>query len=70
MVFLNWVFWALVGISLVLLFIWAYCLWDVLRSQFAGANDKLVWVLLILFVPALGVLFYFFMGRKQKINYQ
>ncbi|WP_040006494.1 PLDc N-terminal domain-containing protein [Fibrisoma limi] len=41
---------------------------DALRSSFRESNDKLVWVLVILFFPFLGAILYFVMGRNQRIS--
>lgn len=43
------------------------CLIDILKSKFEQ-NNKLIWVLVILFLNIIGALLYFFIGRKQKIN--
>jgi O-antigen ligase len=40
---------------------------SVLMNDFNG-NEKLVWVLLIIFLPFLGSLFYFLIGRNKRIN--
>ncbi|GAB3549793.1 PLDc N-terminal domain-containing protein [Spirosoma fluminis] len=40
---------------------------DVIRSDFKGANDKLIWVIIILFLNIIGALLYFFMGRNQRV---
>ena len=47
-------------------FFWLFCVIDVLRNSFNG-NDKLVWILVLLFVPILGPFLYFFIGRKKRI---
>ncbi|MBT8281648.1 MAG: PLDc N-terminal domain-containing protein [Muriicola sp.] len=39
---------------------------DILRSDFKGNNDKLIWVLIVLFLGIIGALLYFIMGRGQK----
>lgn len=41
---------------------------DVLKSEFKG-NNKLVWVIVILFGNFLGAVLYFLMGRSQKSKY-
>lgn len=41
---------------------------DVIRSNFKGANDKLIWVLVILFLNIFGALLYFLIGTRQKIK--
>lgn len=40
---------------------------DILKNKFSG-NDKLIWVLVVLFLPFIGSVLYFIIGRKQKIN--
>ncbi|WP_421893579.1 PLDc N-terminal domain-containing protein [Marinoscillum sp.] len=61
------------GIFVILLFlvlpgiIWLWALIDALRNEFNGSN-KLVWILLILFLPFLGALLYLVIGRNQRIK--
>lgn len=40
---------------------------DILRNEFKG-NNKIVWVLVVLFLPFLGSLLYFGIGKSQKIS--
>jgi len=40
---------------------------DILRNDFKD-NNKLIWVLVILFTSLIGVLLYFKYGTKQKIS--
>ena len=40
---------------------------DILRSEFGG-NNKIVWLLAVIFVPFIGAVTYFIFGRKQKIS--
>lgn len=44
-----------------------FALIDLLRSQFMN-NDKLIWTMILLFVPIFGPLLYFTIGRKQKVK--
>lgn len=41
---------------------------DLLRSDFKDSSDKLIWVLIILFLPILGSILYFVMGGNQKLR--
>ncbi len=41
---------------------------DVVRNDFQRDNDKIIWVLIILFLPFLGSMAYFFVGVNQKVN--
>ncbi len=47
--------------------LWIIALVDVLKSDFKG-NDKLIWLLVVIFLPFVGSLCYFFIGRKQKVE--
>lgn len=40
---------------------------DVIRSDFRGSNDKLIWVIVILFLNIIGALLYLIIGRNQRI---
>ena len=40
---------------------------DIVKSQFQD-NNKIVWVLIVLFLPYLGSIVYFIIGQKQKIG--
>ncbi len=48
------------------LLLWIIALVDCLKSEFSG-NDKVIWVIVILFFPVVGPILYFIIGRKQKI---
>ena len=58
----------ILSILLIILFIALFPLFaliDVLTGRFEG-NDKIVWVLLIIFLPFLGALLYFLFGRDKR----
>ena len=40
---------------------------DILKSTFEH-NDKLIWVIIIIFVPIFGSILYFLIGTKKKLN--
>lgn len=40
---------------------------DIIRSDFKGQNDKLIWVIVILFLNVVGIVLYFFIGRNQRV---
>lgn len=40
---------------------------DVLKSEFRGQNDKLIWVVVLLLSGWIGAAAYYFIGTKQKI---
>jgi hypothetical protein len=51
---------------LVPLILWIIALVDCLKSEFSG-NNKLIWVIVILFFPVVGPILYFLMGRGQRL---
>ncbi len=53
------------GLGIVGLLIYAYTIYDVLTRSFgARSNDKIVWILVVLFLPLLGTILWFLFGRK------
>ena len=47
--------------------IWVIAFVDVLRSEFTGSN-KIVWLIVVILLPFVGPIAYFFIGRKQKVK--
>jgi hypothetical protein len=45
-------------------FIFAFI--DILKNEFTG-NNKLIWIIAVLFAPVIGSLAYFIIGRKQRV---
>ena len=40
---------------------------DILKNKFEG-NNKIIWVLVVLFFHFIGAILYFAIGRKQRIK--
>ena len=55
----------LVGITIFALWIWA--LVDIIRSTFKDIAIKVVWFLLVFFIPLLGFILYIILGKSTKI---
>jgi heme/copper-type cytochrome/quinol oxidase subunit 2 len=45
---------------------WIWALVDILKNEFTGLN-KLIWFLLVIFLPLIGVICYYIIGTKQKL---
>lgn len=58
------ILWQLSG--LLLIAIWVYVIFDCLRSEFVEPNQKLIWVIVIVFVPFFGPLMYLGLSKKGK----
>ena len=56
-------------IGLFFLFLPVAALISVLRKRIEG-NDKLIWIVLIVFMPFIGSLLYFLIGRRQLQAHQ
>ena len=39
---------------------------DILRNSFRESVNKIVWILVVLFLPVIGAILYFIIGRGQK----
>ncbi|MBW7468842.1 hypothetical protein ABID22_003532 [Pontibacter aydingkolensis] len=48
--------------------LWLWALIDLLRSDFKNSINKLIWVILIVFLPVLGAILYLLIGRGQKVK--
>lgn len=55
-------------IAVVAFIFWLCALVDILRSEFKNDNNKIVWLIVILLLPALGAVLYFIFSSDQKIN--
>jgi len=54
----------LVGVLPIILII--FCLFDITRSTFKDSLNKLLWTIIIVFVPIMGSILYLVLGRSQK----
>lgn len=54
-------------ISLFLFILPIIALVDIIRSEFTG-NNKIVWVLIVIFFNIIGSVLYFLMGKNQKVK--
>lgn len=43
------------------------CLVDILKHDFPD-NDRIVWLLVVIFLPFLGPILYFLIGRQKRIK--
>jgi len=64
----------LLGLNLFLLFIivgvfaiWIWAMIDIITSKFKEDLMQIVWLLVVFFLPFLGVLLYLIIGRSMKI---
>jgi hypothetical protein len=53
-----------------LFLLWLFTIVDLMRSDFTVPINKVTWLILLIFLPPLGVLLYWIIGSKQKIASQ
>ena len=54
-------------IGLLCLALWIWALVDIINSRFREESSKIVWCLLVIFLPFLGTILYFVIGREQRM---
>ena len=60
--------WLIIGFALLLVFLVPLvALIDILRSNFKGQHDKLIWVIVVLLMSFVGSILYLVIGRKQRV---
>lgn len=55
-------------IALFLTVIWIVTIADIVRSRFITAATKAGWLFVVMFIPLIGMLFYYILGMSQKIT--
>lgn len=61
-------FWIFIGIGLINLLLFLVALISILKNDFADSTIKLMWVLIVLFVPFFGPIVYFAIGGKHTVQ--
>jgi len=59
--------WIMIIIFLTPLIIGLIAFIDILKHEFTGKN-KLIWLIAVIFVPFIGAIAYFVIGRNQRIT--
>ena len=62
----EWLFILAIVLGSIGLFI--YVLVDIIKSEFTNNINKIIWLLLVIFLAPLGIVLYLLIGRKQKIK--
>jgi hypothetical protein len=62
--FIGGLFYFLLVLAVVLLPVFAII--DIMKHEFMG-NNKLAWIIVIIFIPILGSILYFMIGERHKV---
>ncbi|MFC2187042.1 PLDc N-terminal domain-containing protein [Peijinzhouia sedimentorum] len=54
------------GLGIIGTIIYIFTLIDVLRSSFSSSTDKLIWILVVIFLPLVGTILWFLIGRGKS----
>ncbi|OSS42246.1 hypothetical protein DESAMIL20_1799 [Desulfurella amilsii] len=55
-------------LSIIIAILWLMALIDILKSDFKDGLTKVIWLVFVIFLPFLGSILYFFIGRDQKLK--
>ncbi|MCK4561313.1 MAG: PLDc_N domain-containing protein [Flavobacteriaceae bacterium] len=59
--------WIIIGLALTIFILPLIALIDILKNNFSD-NNKIIWVLVVLFFPLIGAILYYTIGTKQKVK--
>ena len=48
--------------------LWCIVLVDIIRSNFKDSNNKIIWLIVVIFIPFIGVILYPLIGPGQKLK--
>lgn len=64
--FMLLVFGCFFGVAIVATIFWVWMLIDAIQNEPSEGNDKLIWVLVLLFTHMIGALIYFFVRKSKR----
>ncbi len=53
------------ALILIAIGLWIYCLINILKNKFEQ-NDKIIWILVVVFLPLLGSFLYLLIGKNKR----
>ncbi len=56
------------GIAIFAAIFWAWVLIDCVTKESSEGNDRIAWLLVILFAPLIGALAYYFIRRPERVK--
>lgn len=54
---------ALIILGIITLALWIYGIYDVLKGSVSGNTSKILWLIVIIIFPIVGVILYFLLGK-------
>jgi phospholipase D-like protein len=56
------------GLLTIAMIFWIWVIYECVTKESSEGNDKVAWLLFILFVPVVGALIYYFVRRPERIK--
>jgi hypothetical protein len=56
------------GLIMLAILFWLWVLIDCVTKESSEGNDKIVWTLLIIFLPWIGSILYYFVRRPERVK--
>lgn len=56
------------GLVILAVLFWLWVLLDCVMKEPSEGNDKIVWTLLIVFLPWIGAILYYFVRRPERVK--
>jgi hypothetical protein len=54
-------------VAVLCLVLWVMAIVDILNSRFREDSNRILWILLVIFLPFIGTILYYAIGRQQRI---
>jgi hypothetical protein len=54
--------------ALAIIGLWIYCIADIARNRFQNENNKLIYIIVVVLAPLVGVLLYLAIWQKEKVR--
>jgi len=58
----------MVCLGIAIFVLWIMSIVDVIKNDFQNPNNKIIWILLLLFIAPLATILYQLVGRNQKVT--
>ncbi|MCB0633811.1 MAG: PLDc N-terminal domain-containing protein [Saprospiraceae bacterium] len=55
-------------ICVALTVVWVLAIIEIVRSEFLDKDERLIWLLLVILLPAIGTILYLMIGRKKRLD--
>jgi hypothetical protein len=60
--------WLVILLGIAFVIYWIKCIVEIAGSQFNDDSNRILWLLLVIFAPLIGLLLYRLIGRKSRVT--